>query len=101
MNNPPPPSQEPVSPPPRWLMAALVLLRVGVTLAGTLVLFLGIFLGYFTVPILLIGAFVLLYALSDVGLLMAVRRTEAARSKRETTLTTEDHAGPPPTGPRP
>lgn len=61
-----------------WLVGVFVIARVAFFLVIWIVLFLGMFLGYFTFPILMIGAVVVLYALSDVGLYVAVRRTAHA-----------------------
>jgi len=64
----------------------MVAIRVIVAITVWLVLFLGVFLGYFTVPILLVTALTLLYSVTDIGLFMTVRRRERARKEREALL---------------
>jgi predicted DNA repair protein MutK len=56
--------------------------RVVVVLLIWLALFLAMFLGYFTVPILLVGVMTLVYGLSDIGLFVAMRRQQQARDAR-------------------
>lgn len=63
-----------------------VVVRVIVILTGWLALFRGVFLGYFTVPILLVSALAILYSVTDVGLFITVRRRERARKERSAFL---------------
>jgi hypothetical protein len=65
------------------LVGLVVVIRVIGVLAVWLLLFLGVFLGYFTVPILLVAALTVLYSVTDIGLFITVRRRERARRERE------------------
>lgn len=56
------------------LLLVLILARVGVILVVWLAIFLAMFLGYFTVPILLVGGLAVIYSLADLGLYVALKR---------------------------
>lgn len=75
---------------PSFWVAIVVIARVFFTLALALVLFLGMWVGYFTLPLLIIGAVILFYALSDLGLLLLVRQREQSRKEREAFLQEQD-----------
>jgi hypothetical protein len=59
--------------------------RVILMLVIWISLFLAIFLGYFTYPLFLIGLLTLIYALSDLGIFVALkkRKRESTRSGRD------------------
>lgn len=60
--------------------------RVVMILVLWVTLFLAIFLGYFTFPVLLIGLVTIIYMISDFGLYMTVKRRQRARQEREALL---------------
>ncbi len=62
--------------PPRGeaFVMVVILARVTIILVLWLGVFLATFLGYFTVPVFLIGLVVAIYMLSDLGLYLAIRR---------------------------
>lgn len=64
------------------VLIMIIVGRVVVVLLIWLALFLAMFLGYFTVPILLVGVMTLVYGLSDIGLFVAMRRQQQARDAR-------------------
>lgn len=55
-----------------WLIV-IVLIRVIVTLGIMMTLFLGMWIGYFTIPIILIGVFSVILAISDMGILLSLQ----------------------------
>ena len=57
--------------------------RVALMIGVWLLLFLMLFLGYFTVPILLIGAITLIYMLSDFGMVYMMKRQKRAQEQRK------------------
>ncbi len=61
----------------RTLLVIIVIFRVLITLGIMLTLFLGLWIGYFTVPIILIGVFSIILAISDVGVLFSLRKKGA------------------------
>jgi len=67
--------------------------RVIVVITVWLVLFLGVFVGYFTVPILLVATITILYSVADIRLSATVRRRERAREEREAFLRKKREAG--------
>jgi len=67
--------------PHAWL-AFVIVVRVTIFLLIWLVLFVGMFLGYFTVPLILLAALTLFYALTDAGLVMALVRRRAREARR-------------------
>ncbi|MCX7837917.1 MAG: hypothetical protein N2559_00450 [Anaerolineae bacterium] len=77
--------------PPRtnWWLALVIVLRVMIFLGVWLVLFMGIFLGYFTVPLIVLAALTLFYAITDAGLVIALVR-QRARQARHTFLQARD-----------
>lgn len=52
----------------------VVICRVLLTLGIMMTLFLGMWIGYFTIPIILIGAFSLILAISDIGILFSLNK---------------------------
>ena len=66
---------------------ALAVFRIFLHVASVFVLwfilFLGLFLGYFTFPVLIIGILILVYALLDLGLLFRMHHQERARQLRQ------------------
>lgn len=60
-----------------WLIT-VVLIRVIVTLGIMMTLFLGMWIGYFTIPIILIGVFSAILAISDIGILLSLRKDEGS-----------------------
>lgn len=54
-----------------WIII-VVLIRVIVTLGIMMTLFLGMWIGYFTIPIILIGVFSIILAISDIGILISL-----------------------------
>lgn len=52
----------------------VVICRVLLTLGIMMTLFLGMWIGYFTIPIILIGAFSLILAISDIGILFSLKK---------------------------
>lgn len=66
-----------------WI-SIVIIIRVVAILVLWIVLFLSIFLGYFTFPILLIGLVTVIYMVSDLGIFVTLRRRQqTARLKRE------------------
>ncbi len=74
------------SSPATFLIGIVVVIRVIVVILVWLVLFLGVFVGYFTVPIFLVTTIVVLYSVTDIGLLFTVRRRERSRGERQSPL---------------
>lgn len=68
------------------LLMAFVLGRVIIILLVWLGVFLAMFLGYFTVPVILIGAMAIIYALVDLGFYMSVNRQKKASDLRHSFL---------------
>ncbi len=64
----------------------VIFFRVGLALLVWVALFLGLFLGYFTFPVLLVGILLLLYAVLDLGLFVRIQRQERAREARRAYL---------------
>lgn len=64
-----------------WL-ALVIVLRVTIFLGIWLVLFMGMFLGYFTVPLILLALLTLVYAITDAGLVIALMRQRARQARR-------------------
>ncbi len=67
-------------------VGAIILLRVAAVLVVWVVFFLSMFLGYFTVPLLLIGGLTIVYAITDAGMYVAIRRQTEARQARQAFL---------------
>ncbi len=75
-------NQQPASIDP-WI-SVVIIVRVIAILVLWIVLFLSIFMGYFTFPILLIGLVTVIYMISDLGIFVTLkRRQEAARQKQK------------------
>jgi len=70
-----------------WV-GVVIIVRVVVILIIWLGLFLSIFLGYFTVPILLIGLVTVIYMLSDLGIFVAIKRRQQAMKERQKMIET-------------
>jgi protein-S-isoprenylcysteine O-methyltransferase Ste14 len=68
------------------LLMVFIIGRVIIILLVWLGVFLAMFLGYFTVPIILIGALAVIYALADLGFYVAVNRQRKARDLRKSFL---------------
>ena len=64
----------------------VIIARVILMLAVWITLFLAIFLGYFTYPLFLIGLLTLIYALSDLGIFVALKKRKPSRSGRDELL---------------
>ena len=73
-------SEDPDSPDFDFLLNIVIILRVGLILVVWIALFLAIFMGYFTFPIILIGLVSLVYAISDLGLFLARKRSKEKSS---------------------
>ena len=65
-----------------WWLALVIVLRVTIFLGIWLVLFMGMFLGYFTVPLILLALLTLVYAITDAGLVIALVRQRARQARR-------------------
>ncbi len=65
------------------LVVVIILARVFVMLMLWLGIFLAIFLGYFTVPILLLGLVIVIYMISDLSLFVALKRTRKSVDERQ------------------
>jgi Kef-type K+ transport system membrane component KefB len=65
------------------IVSALIVARVLIILVVWLGVFLAIFLGYFTVPILLIGVITVIYLISDLGLFVVLKRRRKLKSERQ------------------
>ena len=63
-----------------------ILIRVLLILIVWLGVFLATFLGYFTVPVILIGIVAISYMLSDIGLYVAFRRRDTRSMQRRRLL---------------
>lgn len=59
-----------------FLLAGVILIRVALVVVVWLGLFLAIFLGYFTVPIILIAVLTVIYAITDLGLYYMARKNK-------------------------
>lgn len=70
-----------------WV-SVLIIGRVVLMLVIWIGLFLAIFLGYFTYPLILIGLLVLIYALSDLGLFVAFKKRKQKQNVRDEFLGT-------------
>lgn len=68
------------------LLMAFIIGRVVIILLVWLGVFLAMFLGYFTVPVILIGAMAIIYALVDLGFYMTVNRQKKASDLRHSFL---------------
>jgi predicted DNA repair protein MutK len=67
----------------------LIILKVALVLVIWLGIFLAMFMGYFTVPLLLVGGLVLVYSLTEIGLAMAINRQKADDLRRDFLRATE------------
>jgi hypothetical protein len=76
------------------LIGAIILLRVAAVLVIWVALFLAVFLGYFTVPILLVGGLTVVYAVTDAGLYVAMKREAEARKARRAFVVSQKGAHP-------
>jgi hypothetical protein len=56
------------------LTGAVIIARVVFVLVIWLGLFVAMFLGYFTVPIIVVGGITLIYALSDLGFFLLIKK---------------------------
>lgn len=65
------------------LVMLVILVRVVVILLIWLGVFVAAFLGYFTVPLVLIGFVAVMYMLSDLGLFLVFRRRNKGISQRQ------------------
>jgi hypothetical protein len=65
------------------LVGLVVIVRVVVAIVLWIALLMGVFLGYFTVPIFDVGELIMLYAELDVGLFAKVRDIERDREERQ------------------
>lgn len=54
----------------------VVVFRVLITLGIMMTLFLGMWIGYFTIPIILIGVFSIILAISDLSFLFSLRKNQ-------------------------
>jgi hypothetical protein len=63
-----------------WVMT-VVIFRVLITLGIMMTLFLGMWIGYFTIPIILIGAFSIILAISDLSFLFTLRKNKNLSSE--------------------
>ncbi|MBN2047023.1 MAG: hypothetical protein JW750_04185 [Anaerolineaceae bacterium] len=70
----------------RFLLNLFIIVRVAVILVIWLGLFLAMFLGYFTIPILLIGIFTLTYAISHLRPMIYDKTEDAMLHQREAFL---------------
>lgn len=59
-----------------WVLI-IILIRVLVTIGIMLTLFLGMWIGYFTVPIILILVFSTTLAISDIGLFVSLKKEKS------------------------
>jgi len=57
-----------------FLLAVVIIVRAALIVVVWLGLFLAIFLGYFTVPIILIAVLTIIYTISDLGLYFLSRK---------------------------
>jgi amino acid transporter len=60
----------------------LIIGRVILMLVIWIALFLAIFMGYFTSPLILIAVITVIYAISDLGIFVALRKQKPAQSER-------------------
>lgn len=65
------------------IVVSVILVRVFVMLVLWLGVFLAIFLGYFTVPFLLISITSAVYLISDLGLFVTLKRRKKNKSERQ------------------
>jgi predicted DNA repair protein MutK len=77
------------------LLAVIILARVFVILVVWLALFLAMFLGYFTVPILLVGGVMLVYGLFDIGLYVVLKKQKQLHEPRRNFLRMQSQAKKP------
>jgi uncharacterized YccA/Bax inhibitor family protein len=77
------------------LLLVLVLARVGLILVIWLAIFLAMFLGYFTVPILMVGGLAVIYSLADLGLYVALKRQAKTDQMRHQFLRDQSRAEEP------
>lgn|GEM_PF-2194684 len=76
-------SENKPSPSTDAIVVIVILARVFIMLALWLLVFLGIFLGYFTVPILLIGIITAIYMISDLGLFVTLKQRKQKNNERK------------------
>jgi hypothetical protein len=61
------------------LVGLVIILRVGIILVVWMLLFLAMFLGYFTIPVFVVILLTLVYAITDFGLYVAINRNGSGR----------------------
>jgi len=64
-----------------WLIV-VVLFRVFLTLGIVMALFLGMWVGYFTIPLIVIGVFSFILVVSDISILFTLRKKDGVLSKK-------------------
>jgi hypothetical protein len=65
----------------RTRLIVIVLIRVFLTLGIVMALFLGMWVGYFTIPLIIIVVFSIILAISDIGILFTLREKNNGTSK--------------------
>jgi hypothetical protein len=75
-----------------FLLAVVIMARVALIVVIWLGLFLAIFLGYFTVPIILIAILTVIYAVSDLGLYFMARKNKGGNGDESSTEKTTDQS---------
>ncbi len=65
----------------RTRLIVIVLIRVFLTLGIVMALFLGMWVGYFTIPLIIIVVFSIILAISDIGILFTLREKNAKPAK--------------------
>ncbi|NMB61523.1 MAG: hypothetical protein GYA18_04200 [Chloroflexi bacterium] len=66
----------------RTRLIMIVLIRVFLTLGIVMVLFLGMWVGYFTIPLIIIVVFSIILAISDIGILFTLREKNGKETKK-------------------
>lgn len=76
-----------------FLLAVVIIARVALIVVVWLGLFLALFLGYFTIPIILIAVMTIIYAVSDLGLYFLARKNKNGNQEGSNTGKAEELSG--------
>jgi hypothetical protein len=75
---------------PEPLLFMWVIVKVALFIGIWLAIFMTMFLGYFTIPVIMIGVLVIVYAITDIGAYVAVKRQRTGAELRAQFQQTKD-----------
>ncbi len=75
---------------PEPLLFLWVIVKVALFIGIWLAIFLTMFLGYFTIPVIMIGVLVVIYTITDIGAYVALKRQRTGAELRAEFQKTKD-----------